>query len=72
MDIARPRERKVLSGCAEQGSVVGIPVETGRSAALALGPPREKGHAALWAPLGAVPGLLDNPAERDFVRRLTG
>ena len=38
--------------------------------ALCLGPPTERGHTALWAPLGTVAGLLDNPGEREFVRRL--
>ena len=40
--------------------------------ALRLGPPREPGHTAFWAPLGDAAGLLANPAERDFVRRLGG
>jgi 8-oxo-dGTP diphosphatase len=40
--------------------------------ALCLGPPREPGHTALWAPIGDAAGLLENPAERDFMRRFRG
>jgi 8-oxo-dGTP diphosphatase len=38
--------------------------------ALCLGPPTERGHTALWARLGDAAELLENPAERNFVRRL--
>ena len=37
-----------------------------------LGEPSEAGHAAIWAPPGMAVGLLVNPAERDFVRRMVG
>lgn len=35
-----------------------------------LGPPSEPGHSAFWAPAAAALALIDNEAERDFLRKV--